>query len=78
MTGLIRIYPKSPSEKNADERPIVLPAGSTVENLAHSIHKELTSKIKYAKIEGTSAKFLGQKVGQQHVLEDKDIVTLLN
>jgi len=78
LTGLIRIYPKSPSEKNADERPIVLPAGSTVENLAHSIHKELTSKIKYAKIEGTSAKFLGQKVGQQHVLEDKDIVTLLN
>jgi small GTP-binding protein len=76
MTGLIRIYPKSPQQKNADDRPIVLPAGSTVEDFARSIHKELVTKVKYAKIEGTSATFPGQKVGLRHVLVDEDIVTL--
>jgi small GTP-binding protein len=77
LTGLIRIYPKNPQEKNADERPIVLPIGSTVEDLACSIHKDLATKVKSAKIEGASAKFPCQKVGQRHVLADEDIVTLL-
>ena len=77
LTGLIRIYTKTPLQKKAGDRPIVLPAGSTIEDLARSIHKELATKVKYAKIEGTSAKFPGQKVGQQHVLADEDVVTLL-
>ena len=77
LTGLIRIYPKSPLQKKAEDRPIVLPIGSTVEDLARSIHKELATQVKYAKIEGTSAKFPGQKVGQQHVLADEDVVMLL-
>ncbi len=77
LTGLIRIYTKTPLQKKAGDRPIVLPAGSTIEDLARSIHKELATEAKYAKIEGTSAKFPGQKVGQQHVLADEDVVTLL-
>ena len=77
LTGLIRIYPKSPLQKKAEDRPIVLPIGSTVEDLARSIHKELATQVKYAKIEGTSAKFPDQKVGQQHVLADEDVVMLL-
>ena len=78
LTRLIRIYPKSPLHKNAEDRPIVLPIGSTVEDLARSIHKELATKIKYAKIDGASAKFPGQQVGQRHVLADEDVVTLLS
>ncbi|HIE27542.1 TPA: GTP-binding protein [Candidatus Poribacteria bacterium] len=78
LTGLIRIYPKSPLHKDAEDRPIVLPIGSTVEDLARSIHKDLATQVKSAKIEGSSAKFPRQKVGQRHVLEDKDIVTLLS
>lgn len=76
LTGLIRIYPKSPQQKNADDRPIVLPTGSTVEDLARSIHKELATKVKSAKIEGASAAFPRQKVGLRHVLADEDVVTL--
>ena len=76
LTGLIRVYPKVSSQKHAEEQPIVLPAGSTVEDLARSIHKELAAKVKFAKVWGTSAKFPGQTVGQRHVLADEDVVML--
>jgi len=76
LTGLIRIYTKNSLQKNAEPQPSVLPAGSTVEDLARSIHKELAAKVKSAKIWGTSAKFPEQTVGRRHVLADEDVVML--
>lgn len=77
LTDLIRVYTKKPSQKHADDQPTVLPNGSTVEDLAYNIHKDLAAQVKSAKIWGTSAKFPAQKVGLRHVLVDEDVVMLL-
>ncbi|MEM4767398.1 MAG: TGS domain-containing protein, partial [Ignisphaera sp.] len=38
--------------------------------------KEFVEKFSYARIWGPSAKYPGQKVGLDHVVEDKDIVEI--
>jgi uncharacterized protein len=55
-------------------KPIVFPAGATVEDLAKTIHKDMIRKFRFAKIRGPSAAFKDQQVGLEHVLKDTDIV----
>lgn len=55
--------------------PVILPQGSTVEGFAGSIHKDIWRGLKFAKIWG-SAKFDGQRVSRDHVLQDQDVVEL--
>ena len=69
---IIRIYTRQPGKKE-DNVPMVMKPGSTLEQLAEKILNGYSKKVKYAKIFGPSAKFLGQKVGLKHVLKDKDI-----
>jgi len=72
---VIRVYGK-PSGKEADtDRPFILRKGSTVLNFAASIHKDFPDKLKGAQVWG-SARFDGQAVAREHVLEDQDIVEL--
>ncbi|MBC7218662.1 MAG: 50S ribosome-binding GTPase [Hadesarchaea archaeon] len=71
---MIRVYTKKPDEKPA-ERPLVLPRGSTVLDVARSVHKDFAKELKFAKVWG-STKFPGQQVTKDYVLEDKDIVEL--
>ena len=76
-TGLIRVFPRSNQAGNKpDEKPVIIPAHSTVEDFARKIHKDIAQKLKYAKVWGSSVKFPGQQVGKGHVLSDMDIVTL--
>lgn len=71
---LIRVYTQK--DGIIAKKPIVVPAGTTVGQLAKMIHKELYEKFKFAKIWGTSVKIQGQRVGLMHVLNDKDIVEI--
>ncbi|MGQ9788263.1 MAG: OBG GTPase family GTP-binding protein [Candidatus Hadarchaeaceae archaeon] len=71
---MIRVYTKKPDEKPA-ERPLVLPRGSTVMEVARSVHKDFAKELKFARVWG-STKFPGQQVTKDYVLEDKDIVEL--
>jgi uncharacterized protein len=73
---VIRVYTKPPGKEANLKEPTVLPLGSTVDDLASIIHKELREKLKYAVLWG-SGKFSGQRVGRQYALEDGDIVELL-
>jgi len=75
--GVIRVYTKPPGKEANMEEPTVLKGGSTVEDLAGLIHKELREKLKYAVLWG-SGKFHGQRVGRGYVLEDGDIVELIS
>ncbi|KKK66078.1 hypothetical protein LCGC14_2967730 [marine sediment metagenome] len=72
---IIRIYSKKPGEKADMSDPFTLPAGSSVHDLAMSIHRELAEKLKSARIWGTGV-YDGQKTQRNHVLNDKDIVEL--
>lgn len=73
VSGIIRIYSKEPGKPPDLNVPFTLPSGSTLLDLAESIHKEFLVNLKYACVWGSS-KFPGQKVHKDHVLQDKDIV----
>lgn len=73
---VIRVYPKPPGKPVDRERPFVLPRGSTIEDLAGAVHRDIQRTLRYAILWGVSGKFSGQRVGRQHVLEDEDIVAL--
>ena len=73
----IRIYLKRP-DGNADfEKPLILPAGSTLLDVCKRIHPRFTEGAKYAYVWGSSTRFPGQRVGLDHVPHDKDIVTIV-
>jgi hypothetical protein len=72
---IIRVHTKSPGQKPDLTDPIILKTGSTVKNAAEDVHKDFKSKLKYAVVWG-SGKFDGQRVSQEHVLKDNDIIEL--
>ena len=72
---IIRIYSKPPGEKPDLEAPFVLKKGSTVEELAGKIHRDLPQTLKSARLWG-SAEHDGQMVARDHILEDGDVIEL--
>ena len=75
LLGIIRVYPKTPGKEADLDTPVILTRGSTVEDFAGSIQKDIRRNLKFARIWG-SAKFDGQKVSRDHVLQDEDTVEL--
>lgn len=75
MMDVVRVYTKVPGRPPDLDVPYVVPRGSTVLDLAMTIHKEVAQKLKYARIWG-AGKFDGQMVSREHVLEDRDILEL--
>lgn len=73
---IIRVHTKQPGKEPDMDEPFVLPAGSSVHELARKIHKEVLENFKYARLWGSSGRFQGQRVGEDHVLEDGDVVEL--
>lgn len=72
---VIRVYTKAPGQEADLTEPVVLRKGSTVEDVAESVHRDFLWKLKYAQIWG-SGKFDGQKVKRQYVLQEGDIIEL--
>jgi uncharacterized protein len=72
---VIRVYTREPGQEADLERPFTLPAGSTVQVLARTIHGELAEQLRFARIWGAAA-FDGQRVRSDHVLADGDVVEL--
>ncbi|MHC4441049.1 MAG: GTPase [Planctomycetota bacterium] len=75
MLDVIRVYSKRPGKPPDMEQPFVLPAGSTISELARMIHKDVEAGLKRARIWGEKV-FDGQQVHGQHILHDRDIVEL--
>ena len=71
--NIIRIYTRHPGKKE-DEVPVIMPPESTLEQVAEKILHGYSKKVKYAKVWGPSAKFLGQQIGLKHVVKDKDMI----
>ncbi|NPA05590.1 MAG: TGS domain-containing protein [Crenarchaeota archaeon] len=72
---IIRVYTKQPNSEPS-RNPLVLRRGATVLDVAKKIHSDLVEYFLYAKIWGPSAKYPGERVGLDHVLEDGDIVEI--
>jgi len=72
---IIRVYSKEPRKDPDMTKPFTLRTGSTVEDLAKAIHREIAEEVKFARVWGPSA-FDGQSVHEHHVLEEGDVVEL--
>ena len=75
MLDVVRVYTKIPGKPADMGAPFVLPRGSTVLDLATTVHKDFAQKLKFARIWGVD-KFDGQMVSREHVLADKDVIEL--
>jgi len=75
LLARVRVYSKEPGKPTDWQKPFVLPAGSTVADLARLIHRELPDKMKFARLWGHSRNE-GQKVHKSDVLCDRDIVEI--
>jgi uncharacterized protein len=75
LLDIVRIYAKKPGHEPDMTEPFVMPKGSTVMDLARSIHRELAEKLKAARCWGSGV-HSGQNVHRTHILCDKDIIEL--
>ena len=75
ILGIIRVYTKAPGGEPDLSEPVVLKRGSTVEDVALSIHKDFLKKLRYARIWG-SGKFNGQMVKRDYPLSEGDVIEL--
>ncbi|MDQ3856459.1 MAG: TGS domain-containing protein [Chloroflexota bacterium] len=75
LTGLVRVYLRHEGE--VTQEPLAMEPGSTVEDVAVSIHKDLAASFRTARVWGPSARFDGQHVGRDHRLQDGDVVEIL-
>jgi ribosome-interacting GTPase 1 len=53
----------------------VFPIGDTMMDMAKTVHKDFSQKLKFARIWG-QGKYHGQKVNHDYVLQDEDIIEL--
>lgn len=73
----IRLYMKPRFGEPDMKEPMILREGSTVADVCDRLHRSVRSEFRYALIWGRSAKFPGQKVGMDHVLQDGDVVHIV-
>ena len=72
---VVRVYTKSPGKPPDKNDPVVLRRGSTVENFATGIHKDIAANLKYARI-WSKNKLDGLRVPRDYVFEDEDVCEL--
>ncbi|MCJ7760796.1 TGS domain-containing protein, partial [Candidatus Bathyarchaeota archaeon] len=75
--NFIRIYLKPRNGEPDFKEPLILTAGSTVSHVCAKIHRKFAEEAKYALVSGTSVKFSPQRVRMDHVIHDRDIVTIV-
>jgi uncharacterized protein len=67
-----------PQGQDADmDVPLIVKRGNDIGAVCEQIHRDFRNNFRYAMVWGRSAKFPGQTVGLDHVLEDEDIVTII-
>ncbi|MCX6775679.1 MAG: 50S ribosome-binding GTPase [Candidatus Micrarchaeota archaeon] len=72
---LVRVYMKPRGGEADGDRPLVVKEGSFVRDVCEKLR--LKGDMEYALVWGNSAKFPGQKVGEEHVLKDGDVLTIV-
>jgi len=75
LLEITRVYTKEPGKEPAKD-PIVCKPGTTVGDLARTIHNDFYNRFKYARIWGPAAKFDNEKVGIDRVLLDGTVIQL--
>jgi small GTP-binding protein len=74
---LMRIYMRPRGGETDYEEPLIIRKGATVKDVCDTIHREIKRKFRFANVWGESAKFPGQSVGLEHILQDGDVLTIV-
>ncbi len=75
LLGIIRVYTKVPGKEPDRTEPVIMRKGSTVEEVALSVHKDFANKLRYARLWG-SGKFEGQMVRKDYQVSEGDMIEL--
>jgi ribosome-interacting GTPase 1 len=75
LLASIRVYAKQPGRPPDLSKPFTMPVGSTIEDLARHIHRDLPQTMKFARIWG-AGRFDGQHVHRAEPLRDRDVVEI--
>ena len=75
--GLIRVYMDKPGRGVDWEEPLVVPAGSTIDDALSKLGGDFEERFRFARVRGDSAKHDGQQVGRDHELADEDVMKLI-
>lgn len=74
---MIRIYLKPQGQEADLDIPMIVKRGNSVGDVCELIHRDFKNNFRYAMVWGDSAKFPGQTVGMDHILKDKDILSII-
>jgi small GTP-binding protein len=75
--SVIKVYLKPRNGSPDFKDPLIVTAGSTISDVCKKIHRKFAGEAKYALVSGTSVRFSPQRVGMDHVVQDRDIVTIV-
>ncbi|MDY0266778.1 MAG: GTP-binding protein [Methanimicrococcus sp.] len=75
--GFIRVYMKPQGEAADLEEPMIVLRNTDVGQICDRLHKDFRKKFRFAYVWGDSAKHPGQRVGLEHKLKDKDILSVV-
>jgi small GTP-binding protein len=75
LLDIVRVYTKAPGKKPDLTAPFPMPRGSTVVEVAATVHKDFASHLKFARIWGTE-KYDGQMVQRDYVVQEGDVIEL--
>jgi ribosome-interacting GTPase 1 len=75
LLDIVRVYTKAPGKKPDLTAPFTMPRGSTVVEVAATVHKDFAVHLKFARIWGTE-KYEGQMVQRDYVVQEGDVIEL--
>jgi len=73
LLDIVRVYTKAPGKKPDLTAPFTMPRGSTVVEVAATVHKDFATHLKFARIWGTE-KYDGQMVQRDYIVQEGDII----
>ncbi|MBI2665734.1 GTP-binding protein [Candidatus Woesearchaeota archaeon] len=72
----IRVFLKEPRKEADLQKPLIVTFGSTIGDVCNKLHRDFSTKFKFSRVWGTSAKFPGQRLMLNHILNDEDILEI--
>ena len=75
LTGLVRVFTRKPGSEDRD--PMAVEPGASVADVAARLHNDLGAECRGARIWGPSARFDGQLVGRDHVVQADDVIEVI-
>jgi len=75
LLDVLRVYSKTPGKKASLDEPYVFKKGSTLLDMAKSVHRDFANKLKFARLWNQN-QYNGQKINRDYILQDGDIIEL--